>query len=219
MKVKILVFDDHFAVREGTKSILDSVEEFDVDVFNPPFSIDAVNHYDFSNIDLILMDLNLGENDANGIGLSQEILKMNSDIKIIIYTGYNVSDYWDEAIQAGIYGVINKSESKETVIDYIKHVLEGNIVVNFKRYQRTKLDSDRIAESTDSYGSPAKTITEREKSILIELEKGLTNQEIADKLHLSKRSIEYSLTNIYSKLNIGTRMEAVLIAKSEGIID
>jgi two-component system competent response regulator ComA len=60
---------------------------------------------------------------------------------------------------------------------------------------------------------------DREKAILQEVEKGLTNQEIADNLHLSKRSIEYSLTSIFNKLNVSTRTEAVLIAKAEGIIE
>lgn len=61
-------------------------------------------------------------------------------------------------------------------------------------------------------------LTDREKMILMEVERGLTNQEIADKLHLSKRSIEYSLTSIFNKLHVSSRTEAVLIAKSEGIL-
>jgi len=216
--VKILVVDDHLAVREGTKAILETKDEFDVDVFPPPFTIDAVAKYDFSSIDLVLMDLNLGHEVVNGMTLSEEILKNNSDTKIIIYTGYNVSDYWDEAIKLGIYGVINKSESKEKIFTYIHHVLEGNIVINFKHFQ-SSLKKTEEQRSSIAQAPVGELVNEREKSILIEVERGLTNQEIADKLHLSKRSIEYSLTNIYNKLKIGTRTEAVLIAKSEGYID
>nr|3ULQ_B Chain B, Transcriptional regulatory protein ComA [Bacillus subtilis] len=61
-------------------------------------------------------------------------------------------------------------------------------------------------------------LTPRECLILQEVEKGFTNQEIADALHLSKRSIEYSLTSIFNKLNVGSRTEAVLIAKSDGVL-
>lgn len=215
--VSILVFDDHLAVREGTKSILDSVDNFDVKCFEPPYSTEALNEYDFSTVDVILMDLNLGLDDINGISVSKEILENNKDVKIVLYTGYDVSDYWDEAIRMGIYGVVNKSESKEKIIDYINHALNGEIVVNFKDFQMIKIKAEEV--DSDQSQSKDSLITEREKAILIEVEGGLTNQEIADKLHLSKRSIEYSLTNIYSKLNIGTRTEAVLIAKSEGIID
>lgn len=216
--VRILVFDDHIAVRQGTKSFLEEEEEFVVTFFDPPFTNERIETFDFSNTDVILMDMNLGEDIKNGIELSKKIIQENQDVKIVIYTGYHVSDYWDEAIGLGFYGVLSKSDSKEKVIDYIHHVNRGEIVVNFKEFQRIKLISEgerslSEAETKDSL------ITEREKAILIEVEKGLTNQEIADILHLSKRSIEYSLTNIYNKLNISTRTEAVLIAKSEGIID
>jgi two-component system competent response regulator ComA len=215
--VKILVFDDHLAVREGTKTILDSVEHFDVECFEPPYSAETIHKYDFSEVDVVLMDLNLGVDDINGIGVSKEILKNNEDVKVVLYTGYDVSDYWDEAIRIGIYGVVNKSESRDKIIDYIHHVLDGDIVVNFKDFQSCKIKSEE--KESDESQSKDSLITEREKAILVEVEKGLTNQEIADKLHLSKRSIEYSLTSIYSKLKIGTRTEAVLFAKSEGIIE
>lgn len=215
---KILVIDDHLSVREGTKTILESEEKFEAKFLIPPYTNERIDAFDFSEFDVILMDLNLGVEDINGIELSKMILKKNKDAKIIMHSGYNVDDYWNEAIRVGIYGVINKSDSKERIIDYIRHVLNGEIVISFKHFQKIKIESEE-ALSEKEINRKENLITEREKAILIEVEKGLTNQEIADKLHLSKRSIEYSLSNIYTKLKIGTRTEAVLIAKSENIID
>lgn len=96
--------------------------------------------------------------------------------------------------------------------------MDGKIVVDFNEFRQFKTKSEKKA-SASSPSTDGELLTKREIEILKEVEDGLTNQEIADKLHLSKRSIEYSLTNIYNKLGIGTRTEAVLIAKSEGYID
>ena len=190
---KILVIDDHPAVMEGTKTILETDTNLSVDCLSPDASEQFVLRHDFSAYDLILMDLNLGD-DISGIELSKKILKENPLCKIIVYTGYEVEDYFEESIRAGLHGAISKTESKEKIMQYIYHVLNGQILVDFSYFKQ------------------------RERHILQEVEKGLTNQEIADALHLSKRSIEYSLTSIFNKLNVGSRTEAVLIAKSDNVL-
>ncbi|MBS2970328.1 response regulator transcription factor [Metabacillus sp. KIGAM252] len=212
--IHILVVDDHPAVREGTKAILEKDPEVTVDFMNPPFTLEAVEQMDFSAFDVVLMDLNLG--DANGMELSRGIVEQKSDCKIILYTGYEVEDYFEEAIRMGIHGAINKAESKEKILAYIRHAIKGEIILPYG-YLQSLLSQQKIKNSEQVLETDC--LNEREKAILQEVEKGHTNQEIADNLHLSKRSIEYSLTSIFNKLNVGSRTEAVLIAKSESIID
>ncbi|WP_338778121.1 response regulator transcription factor [Metabacillus sp. FJAT-52054] len=212
--IHILVVDDHPAVREGTKAILEKDPEVTVDFMNPPFTLEAVEQMDFSSFDVILMDLNLG--DVNGMELSRGIVEQKSDCKIILYTGYEVEDYFEEAIRMGIHGAINKAESKEKILAYIRHAIKGEIILPYS-YLQSLLSQQKIKNSEQVLETDC--LNEREKAILQEVEKGHTNQEIADNLHLSKRSIEYSLTSIFNKLNVGSRTEAVLIAKSESIID
>ncbi|NPC93977.1 response regulator transcription factor [Bacillus sp. WMMC1349] len=205
---RLLVIDDHPAVMEGTKAILETNQDFLVDCLSPEASEHFLMKYDFSAYDLILMDLNLGE--INGMDLAEKILKKCSTCKMIVYTGYEVEDYFEEAIRVGMHGAISKTESKETIIEYIYQILDGKIVVDYDYLKDliTKQDADGKKSKKD-------ILTERERLILQEVEKGFTNQEIADTLHLSKRSIEYSLTSVFNKLNVGSRTEAVLIAKSE----
>ncbi|KZZ83388.1 response regulator transcription factor [Bacillus sp. SJS] len=212
--IHILVVDDHPAVREGTKAILEKDPEVTVDFMNPPFTLEAVEQMDFSSFDVILMDLNLG--DVNGMELSRGIVEQKSDCKIILYTGYEVEDYFEEAIRMGIHGAINKAESKEKILAYIRHAIKGEIILPYS-YLQSLLSQQKIKNSEQVLETDC--LNDREKAILQEVEKGHTNQEIADNLHLSKRSIEYSLTSIFNKLNVGSRTEAVLIAKSESIID
>ncbi|AZB44231.1 DNA-binding response regulator [Bacillus sp. FJAT-42376] len=212
--IHILVVDDHPAVREGTKAILEKDPEVVVDFMSPPFTLEAVENMDFNPYDVILMDLNLG--DINGMELSRGIVDQNCGCKIILYTGYDVEDYFEEAIRMGIHGAINKAESKEKILAYIRHAINGEIILPYK-YLQSILSQQKIKQTEHSLETEC--LNEREKAILQEVEKGHTNQEIADNLHLSKRSIEYSLTSIFNKLNVGSRTEAVLIAKSESIID
>lgn len=212
--IHILVVDDHPAVREGTKAILETESDVRVSCLNPPYSIDVIKHISFHEYDVVLMDMNLG--DINGMELSTEIIKHSEDCKIILYTGYDVEDYFEEAIRLGIHGAISKTETKEKILSSIRHVLSGDIVVPYS-YLKSLILQQKMKSNSGS--NDIEALTDREKAILQEVERGLTNQEIADKLHLSKRSIEYSLTSIFNKLNVGSRTEAVLISKSEGIID
>lgn len=211
---KLLVIDDHPAVMEGTKAILETGHSYTVDCLNPDSSDDEfVKKHDFSVYDVILMDLNLG--DINGIDLTKKILEAYPSIKIVVYTGYEVDDYFDEAIKAGMYGAISKAESKEKIIKYISHVIDNEILVPYPYLKQLITHKKTKTHNINEH----ELLTERECLILQEVERGLTNQEIADVLHLSKRSIEYSLTSIFNKLNVGSRTEAVLIAKSEGVLD
>lgn len=212
--IHILVVDDHPAVREGTKAILEAEEGVKVDCLNPPYTEEAFKKLDFSPFDVILMDLNLGE--VNGMGLSKTVLEMKQACKVILYTGYDVADYFEEALRLGIHGAISKTESKQKLLTHIRLAIEGDIVVPYDYFQKLFLQNQVHAEHIEA---EEQMFNDREKAILQEVEKGLTNQEIADHLHLSKRSIEYSLTSIFHKLNVSSRTEAVLIAKSNGIID
>lgn len=213
-KINILVIDDHPAVREGTKAILEAEKGVQVECLNPPYTSEAVKNLEHSSYDVILMDLNLGE--TNGMELSKTILDFQHNCIIILYTGYDVTDYFEEAVRLGIRGAISKTESKDKLLSYIRHVINGEIVVPYTYFKGLLC----ATKSTSSHKqSMDQMFSEREKAILYEVEKGLTNQEIADYLHLSKRSIEYSLTSIFNKLNVNTRTEAVLIAKAKGIIE
>ncbi|MGM0875519.1 MAG: response regulator transcription factor [Bacillota bacterium] len=212
--IHILVVDDHPAVREGTKAILEAEPGIQVDCLNPPYTVEAIVKIDFTPFDVILMDLNLGE--INGMELSKTIINMKQSCKVILYTGYDVEDYFEEALRIGIHGAVSKTESKEKLMSFIRHAINGDIVVPYEYFKN--LLFHKQSKNTDPE-SVNEVFNEREKAILQEVEKGFTNQEIADHLHLSKRSIEYSLTSIFNKLNVSTRTEAVLIAKAEGIIE
>ncbi|AOC55597.1 MULTISPECIES: response regulator transcription factor [Bacillus] len=211
---KILVIDDHPAVMEGTKSILESDQQLSVDCLSPDAEAAFLKTHDFSIYDVILMDLNLG--DINGMDIAKQILETNQLVKIIIYTGYEVDDYFEEAIRAGLHGAISKTETKDKIIEYIHRTLQGEVVIQLSYLK--KLISQQQEKPEQAQQTDHELLTERECLILREVEKGYTNQEIADVLHLSKRSIEYSLTSIFNKLNVGSRTEAVLIAKSESVL-
>nr|MDH3174964.1 response regulator transcription factor [Bacillus pumilus] len=211
---KILVIDDHPAVMEGTKSILESDQQLSVDCLSPDAEAAFLKTHDFSIYDVILMDLNLG--DINGMDIAKQILETNQQVKIIIYTGYEVDDYFEEAIRVGLHGAISKTETKDKIIEYIHRTLQGEVVIQLSYLK--KLISQQQEKPEQAQQTDHELLTERECLILREVEKGYTNQEIADVLHLSKRSIEYSLTSIFNKLNVGSRTEAVLIAKSESVL-
>lgn len=208
--VKVLVIDDHIALTEGTKSILESSKDLSVDTLHPPFSIDSIISHDYSLYDVVLMDINLGL-EMTGIDVSKKILKKEPGCKIILYTGYDVTDYFEEAVNNGLYGAINKNITKQRIIDYIDQVLDGNLIMPIGILRRALKRKNNPITYKNTY-------TEREFRILKYIGEGMTNQEISDELYVSKRTVEYSLTDIFQKLGVSSRSEAVLIARSEGLI-
>ncbi|MBU7595855.1 LuxR C-terminal-related transcriptional regulator (plasmid) [Metabacillus halosaccharovorans] len=210
--MNLLVIDDHIAITAGTKSILETNNDLNVDTLSPPFSEDVLSEIPFDKFDIILMDFNLGEDTINGLELSKKILEEYPNSRIILYTGYEIRDYFDVAVTNGLYGAISKNAKKEEIMDYITHVLNDEIVVPLKIYKKiAKPESPTTIEEEIEF-------SKRERAILKALAESKTNQEIAEMLKISKRTVEYTLTSIFSKLNVNSRMEAVLIAKSEGLL-
>lgn len=208
--INVLVVDDHIAVTEGAKAILESSNEIKVDTLSPPYSLDSFRQEDYSKYDIVLMDINLGI-DTNGLEVSKEILKTQPDSKIILYTGYDIEDYFIEAIKCGLYGAIHKNTPKQDFLNYIDYVLKGKCIISVDLLKRTVKEEEPEIEEEPKY-------TDRELKIIEYLGEGLTNQEISDRLYVSKRTVEYSLTEIFQKLGVSSRIEAVLIAKSEGLL-
>mgnify|MGYP002679308982 FL=1 len=147
---KILVIDDHPAVMEGTKSILESDQQLSVDCLSPDAEAAFLKTHDFSIYDVILMDLNLG--DINGMDIAKQILETNHQVKIIIYTGYEVDDYFEEAIRAGLHGAISKTETKDKIIEYIHRTLQGEVVIQLsylKKLISQQQEKPEQAQQTD----------------------------------------------------------------------
>ncbi|MFG6116445.1 response regulator [Halobacillus sp. MO56] len=210
----ILIVDDHPAVGEGTKAMLEQEEDIQVDVIANSEETDtylAENKYNVLLLDLYMPGL-------NGVELAKKVRRRFPDIIILIYTGFDLSTHFNMLVEADISGFVSKTASKEELVTVIRCALRDEVVIPlhlFKQLRRTEACPSNQADSPEG---AAISLNEKEQSILQEIAAGLTNREIAQKLHMSQRSVEYTLTGIFNKLNVRSRTEALLQAQELGLI-
>ncbi|MEC3155889.1 response regulator transcription factor [Bacillus thuringiensis] len=212
--ISILVVDDHVAVGLGAKALIEKYDEMNVDVVHNSIEVEKIiknQKYDVYLIDLQMPNI-------NGLELSKKILKIHSEASILIFTGFDVFAHYNLLIDNGILGVLSKTSSEEQVINAIHHAVKKEVVLPYQLVRQLRITENISNISIEDGPERAVSLNEEEKKILVEVSKGKTNRELAEILNLSQRSVEYKLTDIFHKLQVSSRMEAVQKAQELGII-
>ena len=200
--MKVLVVDDHPLVRKGILSILSS-EEGITDIIEASNVKEALDKLSSHNPDIVIVDLRLGKED----GLAVVIKGKNSGCtaKFIILTSSSSKEDFLRAQEAGIDGYILKEAFSEDII-YAFHV-----VARGKKF----FDPDMLQYQIEKTFVYLFQLTPREKDVLIELGKGLSNSQIAKRLYISEHTVKKHISSILSKLGLNHRTEAALFAKDK----
>ncbi|HDX9706086.1 TPA: response regulator transcription factor [Bacillus thuringiensis] len=212
--ISILVVDDHVAVGLGTKALIEKYDEMNVDVVHD--SMEVEKKIKNQKYDVYLIDLQMPN--INGLELSKKILKIHSEASILIFTGFDVFVHYNLLIDNGVLGVLSKTSSEEQVINAIRHAVKKEVVLPYQLVRQLRITENISNISIEDGPERAVSLNEEEKKILVEVSKGKTNRELAEILNLSQRSVEYKLTDIFHKLQVSSRMEAVQKAQELGII-
>lgn len=211
--VKVIIVDDHPAVRKGTETILKDAEMDVVSIENVDEVIKAA--YDLT-IDIFLLDLYMPE--INGLELSKRILQINPEAKIAIYTGFDISPHFNLLVDAGVSGFISKMASPRHLVTSIKCILDEEVILPLSLLRQLRRDIVSTNIDTKSEETSILTLSKKEQKIMELISKGFTNKKIAEELYLSQRTIEYHLTRIFSKLKVNSRIEALQTARQYGLI-
>lgn len=210
--IQILLVDDHPSVMEGTKMILEQEGDMKVTLANSADEVlEMVSSHSF---DVMLFDLHIA--DVNGIDLAKQVLTMNADAIIIIYTGYEFTNKFNLMIESGIFGFISKTTNREQLITAVRCALRGEVILPRTLVKQLRKVPPKGLEINDEQA--VSMISKREHEMLTEIAKGKSNKEIAEIVLMSQRSLEYSLTNLFQKLNVKSRIEAAIKAKRLGIL-
>lgn len=211
--IQILLVDDHPLMGEGTKLIIE--QDKDMKVYFETSALKAVEMVKQQSFDVLLFDLQMPELD--GFELTKKVLEIKPEAKVLIYTGYEIISHLDLFMECGAVGFVSKTANKFQILRAIRCALNDEIIIPFsflkEVYYGTK-PQEEVKRIKDTI-----SLSERERNILKELTKGKTNKEIAQALFIGQRSLEYSLTNIFQKLGVQTRVEAVIKAKEIGLIE
>ncbi|WP_226701762.1 response regulator transcription factor [Priestia aryabhattai] len=208
--INILIVDDHLAVAQGTKFILEQESCFKVEVeHNTSNVLEIMNTQEYQ---VVVTDLHMPE--LNGIDLAN-LINNKFDTKIIIYTGYDIGNYFNLLISSGVVGFVSKTSTAKGLVNAINAALNNEAIIPIELLRQLRKSSLNVLNNNMSVNL---SINDEEQTILLEIEKGSTNKEIAQKLYVSQRTIEHRLTNIFQKLHVNSRLEAVNKAKKLGII-
>jgi len=211
-KIKILLAEDHIVVREGTKKLLESQDDFQV-VGEAANGEEAVELAKKLRPDVVIMDIAMPK--LSGIEATKQIKALYPGIAILVLTGYDNDEYVFALIEAGAAGYLLKEASGDELIDAIRLVVEGEPVLH-PRIIRKILDRLRTPVADDAEPISAESLTAREMEVLGLASRGMSNAEIADSLYLSVRTVQAHLRSIFNKLGVGSRSEAIVYALKRG---
>ncbi|GAA5090947.1 response regulator transcription factor [Chryseobacterium ginsengisoli] len=191
--IKIAIIDDHLIFLKGLKLLLEQDSNFKI-VFASDSHSDLLKNMEILDPDLVITDISMPE--INGVELSKMIRKAYPEIKIMVMSSYSNILSSDE-----VDGYLLKDTDSDILIESIKKVVWNNEKIFHKDFQTTeKLDFDK------------NIVSKREKEIINLISKGFTSDEIADKLYISKHTIETHRKNIFNKLQVNNI--AALVKKS-----
>jgi len=215
--MKILIADDHGIVRSGLRLLLDRQPDMEV-VAEAADGEQAVRLAGETKPDLVLMDVRMPN--LSGIEATRRIRDVIPTARILMLTVSDEEDDLYEAIKAGANGYLLKEISIEEVADAIRAVVQGQSLISPSMASKLLAEFNtlvRRAEEKQQF--PAPRLTDRELEVLKLVAQGMSNREIADDLYISENTVKNHVRNILEKLQIHSRMEAVMIAVREKLIE
>ncbi len=208
MTTKILLVDDHNVVRSGLAKFLMVNKDLKL-VAEASDGAEAVQMASLHKPDVILMDLMMPVMD--GITATREIHKKFPQIKIIALTSFAEQNMVQGALQAGAIGYLQKNVTAKELGNAIRSACAGRMTLSPEATQV-------LAQSAAQPQIPGEQLTERERDVLKGMVDGLNNNEIAERLVVSLGTVKFHISNIFHKLGVDSRVEAVKLAIEQKLV-
>jgi len=211
-KIKILIADDHAVVREGTRQILEQESDLDV-VAEAADGEEAVRLAGSSKPDVAIIDIAMPK--VDGVEATKQIKALYPAIAVLILTAYDDDQFVFGLLEAGAAGYLLKSVRGRELVEAVRQVYAGESVLH-PAIARKVLNRFVPATGKPTGQKPVEVLSERETEVLQLATRGLSNQEIANELFLSLRTVQAHVGHIFNKLQVSSRTEAVVHALKEG---
>lgn len=215
MSIRILLADDHTILRAGLKKMLNSQPDMEV-IGEAQDGRQAIQESQRLQPDIVLMDITMP--DINGIEATRQIKKLCPEIKVLVLTMHEHDEYVFQALRAGASGYMLKEAADTDLFSALRVIQSGKFYLSPAAQSvmvGDYLQRVRTGEEKDSYSS----LTEREREILKLVAEGFTNNQIAERLVISPKTVDTHRTHIMDKLNLHSRAELVKYAMRRGLLE
>jgi len=210
--IRVAIVDDQAMVRAGFRMIVESQRDMKVagEAADGQEAIDLVGR---EKPDVVLMDVRMPRLD--GIAATRQIV---SATRVVILTTFELDEYVFDALAAGASAFLLKAAPPEDLIKAIRVVAQGDALLAPSVTKRLIEEFAKRPEPTNKKPKELQTLTEREQEVLKEVARGLTNAEIATKLHVSETTVKTHVAHLLDKLELRDRVQAVILAYEAGLV-
>ncbi len=223
--IRVILADDHPIVRRGLAAVVDAEDDIEV-VGEADNGAEAVSLTQSLKPDVVLIDLKMPVLD--GVAAIKQILTLAPETKAIILTSYADDELIYQGIAAGAKGYLLKDAPPERLVEAIKAAYRGEsllspevaarILEQFSSLMQQKTTPASSTYAPPKAADPRPKLTKRETEVLHIMARGASNKEIADELVIVEQTVKIHVRNIFGKLNVNNRTEAVVVATELGLL-
>ncbi len=214
LKTRVLLADDHTVVRDGLRTVLDSVPDLQV-VAEAADGAEAVELALSEDVELAVLDVSMPR--MTGLQAAHELARRRPELRVLILSMHDNEQYFFEALKAGASGYVLKTAANRDLIEACRATMRGEPFLYpaaVRALVRDYLDRASRGEAT-----PEDPLTPRELEIVKLIAEGLTSEEIAEQLVISKKTVERHRANVLEKLGMRNRVELTRYAIRRGLVE
>ncbi len=206
-KINVAIVDDHEIFRKGLKFLLSKIKETNL-VGEAANGVEFLALIKEKKVDIAFMDITMPELD--GIAATEEAINQQPELKIIALTGHDKTHYLKSMLYAGVEGYMLKDSGIKEFRKAIEKVSNGESYFSSKILD--KMTEDFLLDTEKPHKPKLPDFSKREKEVLQQICEGLTTKEIADKLNISKRTVEGHRASLIAKTNTKNTVDLVIYA-------
>lgn len=208
-KIRVVLADDHLVVRAGIRMLLEQDPNIEV-VGEADNGEQAIELVSLHSPDVLLLDMEMPG--KNGVVVAQELTRMKAKVRILGLSAHDDAQYVSSLLQNGAVGYLTKGEAPDKMVSAVHGVARGEtgwfsqqVIMQMANQVQKGKEYKEDPKNQDNFYN----LTRREKEILGPLRRGLTSKQIATELVITERTVRFHLSNLYDKLGVSSRTQAI----------
>jgi len=211
--IRVVVVDDEELVRSGFRLILQAAG--DIDVVATATGAQAVREVSLHKPDVVLLDIRMP--DVDGLTILRQLQGLKPPPIVAMLTTFDSDEYIATALRSGAAGFILKDTGPEQLAQMVRTLAAGGVVLSSK-VTRTVVDGYLGSAADSAAATQVGQLTERERAVLVLIAEGLSNTDIGARIHVSVGTVKDHVSAILTKLRVGSRVQAALVAERAGLL-